>query len=55
MPSKPAREHGVLSRLRGWLRGDRYMVDAWPPVSAPAPAAAPAAPAAAPSRAERKD
>jgi hypothetical protein len=48
MPSKPAREHGVLAKLRSWLRGDRYMVDAWP--SEPAPAAAPAAAAVPPAK-----
>ena len=30
MPSKPAHEHGVLARVRSHLRGDRFMVDAWP-------------------------
>jgi hypothetical protein len=48
MPSKPDKEHGVLAKLRGRLRGDRYMVDAYPvvPEPAPAPAAAPVAAAA---------
>jgi hypothetical protein len=46
MPSKSAREPGVLGKLRSWLRGDRYMVDAWPPVPAPVPPAAPVAAAA---------
>jgi hypothetical protein len=44
MPSKPVREHGVLARLRSRLRGDRYMVDAWPAArEAPAPTPAPVA------------
>ena len=42
MPSKPADTHGVLAKVRSHLRGDRYMVDAWPPAPGPAPAPAPA-------------
>jgi hypothetical protein len=37
MPSEPTRERGVLAKLRSWLRGDRYMVDAWPSVPKPDP------------------
>jgi hypothetical protein len=43
MPSEPARQHGVLAKLRSRLRGDRYMVDAWPVVPERAPSTAPVA------------
>ena len=45
MPSEPVRQHGVLAKLRSRLRGDRYMVDAWPVVPEPAATPAPVAPA----------
>ena len=43
MRSKPAREHGVLAGLLSRLRGDRYMVDAWPVAREPEPTSAPVA------------
>jgi len=43
MPSEPVRRHGVLAKLRSRLRGDRYMVGAWPAAREPEPAPAPVA------------
>ena len=48
MPSIAADEHGVLAKVRGFLRGDRYMSDAWPVDNDPEPASPPAAEATPP-------
>jgi hypothetical protein len=43
MPSKAAHPRGVLAKVRSLLRGDRYMIDAWPVDRVPGPAPAPVA------------
>ncbi len=46
MQTEPTRPQGLLARLQARLRGDRYMVNAYPDAAVePEPAAAPAEPA----------
>ncbi len=46
MQTEPTRPQGLVARLQARLRGDRYMVNAYPDAAVePEPAAAPAEPA----------